>query len=560
MNMGKGLASMRIVKIILTFLILSALAVPVVSCADESDSALASENEIVTVQRGDVVIDITASGNLELSLKEDLAFEIVGTVEEVLVEEGDTVNEGQVVAKLDSTSLNQAVEAAEMTVKTRELDLRLAEKAIVTAEINLKSAIDNFDELKMPYSPYNALTFLSDMPEAESAIRDAQRQLEEAKEGLKAEPGSEQYLGAWDKFEQAMEKLTLAQETLSRSQGEEAFITYTEYARDYWKLHDAKLAIDKADLSLSDAKDRLEKASLTLESARNDLEIDRDKLEDTVITTPFSGFITKVNVEGGDEIFKGTVAAQLADPGKFEAEVMVGEMDILQVKLDGTASVQVDAIQGMSLPAKVTHIAPTATIQQGVVNYVVKVEVMSLQPVPQDQQGARQGAMQQIAEGELPPRLKQAVEEGRMTQEQAEQMRERLAQLTPEQMEEMRQQRQQGQGEQPAAPSMVPEDFQLREGLTVTVSILVDERRNALLIPNKAVIHQKAGTQVQVLKDGVIEERAIKTGISDWQNTEVIEGLSEGEQVVIPDTTTATSTSTQSKSGARIPLFMGGKR
>ena len=122
----------------------------------------------------------------------------------------------------------------------------------------------------------------------------------------------------------------------------------------------------------------------------------------------------------------GTVAVQIADPAKFEAEIMVSEMDILQVKEGGEARVEVDAMSGLTLPAKVIHISPTATIQSGVVNYKVKVEVASLEEMIQGQQAARQKTIESIQQGELPERLKQAIEEGRITQEQAE---ERMQQM-----------------------------------------------------------------------------------------------------------------------------------
>ena len=97
-------------------------------------------------------------------------------------------------------------------------------------------------------------------------------------------------------------------------------------------------------------------------------------------------------------------------------------MDILQVKLEGEAWVEVDAMQGMSLSAKVTHISPTATIQSGVVNYEVKVEIESLEAVVTQRQEARQQAMADIAAGELPAPLQQAIDEGRLTREQAEEI------------------------------------------------------------------------------------------------------------------------------------------
>lgn len=105
-------------------------------------------------------------------------------------------------------------------------------------------------------------------------------------------------------------------------------------------------------------------------------------------------------------------------------------------------------------------------------------------------------------------------------------------------------QRLQQQGGQGQMPIMIPQDFQLREGLTVTVSILVEERKDVLLVPNRAITREGQETYVQVLKDEVTQERLIKTGISNWQYTEVTAGLSEGEEVVVPQGTTTTTSTT----------------
>ncbi|MBA7674428.1 hypothetical protein ES703_82642 [subsurface metagenome] len=163
--------------------------------------------------------------------------------------------------------------------------------------------------------------------------------------------------------------------------------------------------------------------------------------------------------------------------------------------------------------------------------------------------------MQSIAAGELPPRLQQAVDEGRLTREQAE---------------EMMKQMQEGGGPPPgmAPPGMppggqgqtstmaVPEDFQLREGLTVTVNILVEEKNDVLLVPNKAITRQGTESYVEVSQDGVVTQRLVQTGISDWQFTEITGGLSEGEQIVVPKGTTTTPATSQGRPpGMGIPFF-----
>ena len=470
---------MRLLKITLIILLIAVPVTLLPSCASKPDSEAVPENRVVTVQRGNLTIDITASGNLELSRKDDLAFEMSGTVEEVLVEAGDTVEEGQVLAKLDTSEWENQLTALERKVTAAERQITTAERKLTAAERQLTAK-------------------KRDLIQSQINLNNAELALEQAEE-------------------QTTDYLELESKRLA-------------YELAQGRVEDAQTAVEDAQTAIEDAQTGIEDAKLDLEDARE--ELDEAKSGSPVITAPFAGFITKVNVEGGDEVFKGTVAVTLADPTKFEADLMVSEMDILQVKLDGEAQVQVDAMQGLSLPAKVTHISPTATIQSGVVNYEVKVEVQSLETVMQEQQEARQEAMEKMVEGELPERLRQAIEEGRITQEEAE---------------EMIKQRQEGQGgQQRQMPTMIPEDFQLREGLTVTVSIIVDERNDVLLVPNGAITTQGRQTFVQMLAaDGTIEERSVQAGISNWQFTEVTSGLSEGEQVVLPQGTTTTPATQQ---------------
>ena len=61
---------MRILKIMLMTLILGGLTVPSVSCASESEATSVPENEVVAVQRGNLTVDVTATGNLAMGLSE----------------------------------------------------------------------------------------------------------------------------------------------------------------------------------------------------------------------------------------------------------------------------------------------------------------------------------------------------------------------------------------------------------------------------------------------------------------------------------------------------------
>ncbi|MFC2056879.1 efflux RND transporter periplasmic adaptor subunit [Chloroflexota bacterium] len=543
----------RIVNLMLTGLLLGGLFVPLLGCGSDSVEDEAAQNQTITVQRGDLTIDITAVGNLALSRTEDLAFDLFypeGTVEEVLVEEGDTVEEGQALAKVDTLEWADELSTLEDDVITAERQLAAEQRDLIQAKINLSNAETSLEETDTTYD-------LTDFKVAQVAIDEAEENLEDTLFiWSKYDEGTTGYDHYTEVVRQAQTRLDTAEDRLeAMSAGfdtEEIAIKKLQVELAQGRLEDAQMAIVDAEKALSDAQEDLDEA----------------KGKSPIITAPFAGFITMVNVEGGDDIMTGTVAVQLADPAEFEADIMVSEMDILQVKLGGEALVGVDAMQGLSLPAEVTHISPTATIQQGVVNYTVKVELQSSEAAAQERQEARQevseNITEQIQQGELPDHLKQAIAEGRNSQERTEETRGRRQSgeissggrsqgQTSTTQESGRGQTSPTQ-ESGQRPTTISESSQLREGLTVTVSIIVDSRTNVLIVPNSAITTQRRQTYVNVvLPDGSIEERAIEIGITDYQFTEATEGLSEGEQVVISlGSTTTTSTTQQRQDGQRM--------
>ena len=81
--------------------------------------------------------------------------------------------------------------------------------------------------------------------------------------------------------------------------------------------------------------------------------------------------------------------------------------------------------------------------------------------------------------------------------------------------------------------ALVPcEDIeQLLAGYSADVEIILDVRKDTLRIPTEALMD---GDSVYVLSAdaGLVERRQVRTGTANWDHTEVIEGLEEGELVV----------------------------
>ena len=89
------------------------------------------------VTRGDIVKTVLVDGSLVMLNKAYLSFGATGTVEEVLVDEGNNVTKGQVLARLDAQSLNSSVKTAELQVEIAEAQVRAARAQYEIAQINL---------------------------------------------------------------------------------------------------------------------------------------------------------------------------------------------------------------------------------------------------------------------------------------------------------------------------------------------------------------------------------------------------------------------------------------
>jgi RND family efflux transporter MFP subunit len=95
----------------------------------------------VNVTRGDIVKTVLADGSLEMPNKAYLSFGATGTVTEVLVDEGDNVTKGQVLARLDAQSLNSSVKTAELQVKIAQEQVSAARAQYEIAQINLDKGV-----------------------------------------------------------------------------------------------------------------------------------------------------------------------------------------------------------------------------------------------------------------------------------------------------------------------------------------------------------------------------------------------------------------------------------
>jgi HlyD family secretion protein len=71
---------------------------------------------------------------------------------------------------------------------------------------------------------------------------------------------------------------------------------------------------------------------------------------------------------------------------------------------------------------------------------------------------------------------------------------------------------------------------ELLPGYSADVEVILAIKEDVLRIPTQVILD---GNRVFIFEDGVLHERPVRTGLSNWENTEIIEGLSDGEFVVL---------------------------
>jgi HlyD family secretion protein len=66
-------------------------------------------------------------------------------------------------------------------------------------------------------------------------------------------------------------------------------------------------------------------------------------------------------------------------------------------------------------------------------------------------------------------------------------------------------------------------------GYSADVEVILDVRKDVLRVPSSALLQ---GGRVLLLQDGKLLEQPVKTGLSNWEHTEILQGLQGGERIV----------------------------
>ena len=329
---------------------------------------------------------VSATGKVMPESSATLSLSTAGVIAEVLVQENERVDSGQILVRLQGREEMQAAIAAarlELTAaqhaldelyKDPELKASQASQAVVDARIAVRDAQRRLDNL-------NASTPSRDIEQASANLAILRDKLERARKDYRPyEKKSEDNLvraGLLSRVAQLEKDVRNAERKLNNLLGSVNELDLAEAQAD---LDLAKASLDKAqqeetirqqgpdpqDVNLAQARVENAKAQLAAaEAAFTDLEL----------IAPFAGTITAVHVKPGQWVAPGQAALELADLGRLHIETTdLNEIDVARLKIGDIAWVTFDALPEISLEGKVTRIALKAAEGAGV-NYTVQVEL-----------------------------------------------------------------------------------------------------------------------------------------------------------------------------------------
>ncbi len=491
---------------------------------EKAAAAEAGTVQTAEVQRMDISSELTASSSLSPKDTYEITSLVEGEILEAPFEEGDVVEEGQVLYRIDSSSMDRDMTSAQTSLTRAQENLQSAQEDyseaaakysgntykstesgyIRTLYIEAGDSVGNgtqiaeiYDDttmkLKVPFLSAEAslmavgqaatvtledtgeqldgqVTVVSNMDETLTGgrlVRYVTIQVTNPG-GLTADMAAtasvESFVCASEgTFEPAVEETMSAE--LSGSSNleiESMLVSEGDYVTEGTPIFKAT---DRSMTKLMKSfEDSLNSASDSLESAENNLENTQDSIDDYTITAPISGTVITKTSKAGDNITKGTsgstTMAVIYDLSTMTLEMSVDELDVSSVKVGQTVQITADAVEGQVFTGTVTNVSLEGNYSNGVTNYPVTVTLEDT--------------------GDLLP------------------------------------------------------------GMNVDATIILDSAEQALCIPAGALMR---GNQVYVKDDSVTEQQGrvpagfraveVETGVVNDEYVEILSGLSEGDVVYV---------------------------
>lgn len=315
--------------------------------------------QTATVRRGNLVVVAGGSGTLVPNAEVDLSFSSGGRLAEMLVEVGDQVQAGDVLARLEDTDAQSQVTQAEINLRLAELQLSELTGTpdaadLAAAQYQLASAQEGLEDLLNGPSAQELIIAQADLATAEKQLQQAQSAYD--KVSWRPDAGaSSQAMDLWSAtaaYDKAKANYDMA---VADASGEQIAAAQASVAQAQSNLNSL--------LDGASAED-LEAAQLSVEQARVDLASAQVQMEETVLIAPFSGTVTAVTASPGEMVGTGALVT-LADLSQPLVELYLDETDLDLIAVGYEVEVMFDALPDEIFSGQIVRIDPVLVQMEG---------------------------------------------------------------------------------------------------------------------------------------------------------------------------------------------------
>lgn len=390
-----------------------------------------------TVKRTDITSELTASSSLSPKDTYEVTSLVEGEVIEANFEEGDVVEKGQVLYRIDASSMDSDMSSAQTSLQRAKESVQTAQSGYAeeTARIagntyrstasgyiktlyikegdkvnNGTKIADLYDDSVMKITvPFlsgeaaeinvgdEAAVILEDTGEQISGTVTVVSSMEETLSGGRlvknvtvevSNPGGlttdtaasvkvDGFVCSAEGTFAAKTETTLSVEISGNKslEIENLLIHEGSYVEKNSELF--QVTAKTAEEYLKEFKDAVESADDSLENAENKLSNTQDSVDDYTITAPISGTVITKNAKVGDKISKSssgtTTMAVIYDLSTMTLEMSVDELDVSSIKVGQSVEITADAVEGETFTGTVTNVSLQSSYSNGVTNYPVTV-------------------------------------------------------------------------------------------------------------------------------------------------------------------------------------------
>ncbi|WP_026732604.1 efflux RND transporter periplasmic adaptor subunit [Fischerella sp. PCC 9605] len=339
----------------------------------------------VPVEANDVTLRINASGKVVPVQSVNISPKQPGVVSQLKVEQGDRVNQGQIIAVMDSADVNAQI--LQNQANLEQAKAQLAEAQAGSRPQEIAQARARLAQAQAQLTQARAGNRSQEIQEAQAQVEEAKAQVnltqsrvtryqELARQGAISQDQLDQYISedrrAKATLEQAQRRLSLLKSG-SRSE---------EIAQKEAAVAEARAALQLAENGTRPEVIAQRKAAVAVAEAQ--LKAAQVDLQDTVIRAPFTGIVTQKYASDGAYVAPTTSASSSASATSssivalakgLEVLAQVPEADIGRIKDGQQVEIITDAYPDQVFKGHVRLIAPEAVKEEGVTLFEVRVAI-----------------------------------------------------------------------------------------------------------------------------------------------------------------------------------------